>query len=151
MISLARKRITLTGGRGFLGCRIHQILWERGALVSIVRSQDYDLRNRTDIINMLDRNEPQIIIHAAAHAGGIGLNQAKPGELFYDNAIMGIQLMEEARKAGVEKFVQIGTICEYPKFTQTPFREETLWNGYPEDTNAPYGIAKKALLVMGQA
>jgi len=94
---------------------------------------------------------PDIVVHAAAHCGGIGLNKAKPGELFYDNMMMGLLLMEEGRKCGVEKFVQIGTVCEYPKFTKVPFEESEIWNGYPEETNAPYGIAKKALLVQGQA
>jgi len=150
-MNLFNVRIVVTGGAGFLGSYIVQLLRERGAIVNVPRSAFWDLRNREVVEEYLWGTKPDIIIHAAAQAGGIGLNQEKPGELFYNNAIMGIHLMEEARKVGVLKFVQLGTICEYPKFTQTPFREETLWDGYPEDTNAPYGIAKKALLVMGQA
>ena len=150
-MSLFNVRICVTGGAGFLGSNIVRLLRERGAVVNVPRSHDWDLRDPRAVEEYLWGMRPDIIIHAAAQAGGIGLNQEKPGELFYNNAIMGIQLMEEARKIGVLKFVQLGTICEYPKFTQTPFREETLWDGYPEDTNAPYGIAKKALLVMGQA
>lgn len=150
-MKLSNVRIAVTGGAGFLGSNIVRLLRERGAVVDVPRSSSYDLRNQEEVRDFLWVHKPDIVIHTAAHAGGIGLNQAKPGELFYDNAIMGIHLIEEARKVGVMKFVQIGTICEYPKFTQTPFREETLWDGYPEETNAPYGIAKKALLVMGQA
>lgn len=150
-MKLSSVKICVTGGAGFLGSCIVRLLRERGAVVDVPRSAFWDLRDPRAVEEYLGATKPDIILHAAAQAGGIGLNQEKPGELFYNNAIMGIQLMEEARKMGVLKFVQLGTICEYPKFTQTPFREETLWDGYPEDTNAPYGIAKKALLVMGQA
>ena len=115
------------------------------------RSSDYDLRDRDDIRAALTQPRPDVIIHLAAVVGGIGANRDNPGRFFYDNAIMGIQLMEQARVYGVEKFVAIGTICAYPKFTPVPFREDDLWNGYPEETNAPYGLAKKMLLVQAQA
>jgi len=154
MIDLTQKRILITGGAGFLGRNIVRILESRGCdpeSLIIPRSHTCDLRDIDDVRGLLSLFIPDIIIHAAAQAGGIGLNQAKPAELFYNNAIMGIQLMHEAYKGGVEKFVQIGTICEYPKFAPVPFHEASLWNGYPEDTNAPYGMAKKSLLVMGQA
>lgn len=152
MIDLSKKRICVTGGAGFLGQHIVDELWKRDVEnIFIPYSCEYDLRTLKDIKTLLNELEPDIIIHAAAQAGGIGLNQEKPAELFYNNAIMGIQLMHEAYKAGVEKFVQIGTVCEYPKFCPTPFKEEDLWNGYPEETNAPYGLAKKMLLVQGQA
>ncbi|MDA4129233.1 MAG: GDP-L-fucose synthase [Thaumarchaeota archaeon] len=152
MINLSTARICVTGGNGFFGRHIVDELYSQGCEhVYVPRSQDYDLRTLEGIQRMLGNYDIDIIIHAAAHAGGIGLNLQKPAELFYDNAIMGIQLMHEAYKAGVKKFVQIGTICEYPKYTPIPFLEEYLWAGYPEKTNAPYGIAKKSLLVMGQA
>ena len=115
------------------------------------RSAEYDLRTRDGIEQALADGRPEIVIHLAAVVGGIGANRENPGRFFYENAIMGIQLMEQARLAGVEKFVQIGTVCSYPKFTPVPFREDDLWNGYPEETNAPYGLAKKMLLVQGQA
>jgi GDP-L-fucose synthase len=117
----------------------------------VPRSQEYDLRDRDAIIKLFNTVAPHIIIHLAGIVGGIGANQANPGKFFYDNAIMGIQLMEYARHFGVEKFVAIGTICAYPKFTPIPFKEENLWNGYPEETNAPYGLAKKMMLVQAQA
>lgn len=152
MIHINEKRILLTGGNGFLGRRIHQRLWEGGCKdVWIADSRRYDLRTEYGVRQIFQNVGPEIVIHAAAHAGGIGLNRAKPAELFYDNAIMGILMMEEARKAGVEKYVQIGTVCSYPKFTSVPFMEEDLWKGYPEETNAPYGLAKKMLLVQAQA
>jgi GDP-L-fucose synthase len=151
MINLSKQRICVTGGNGFLGKNIVNLLAQKYCDVVVPKSQEYDLRIEDDILRLFQDYEFDIIIHAASHSGGIGLNQAKPGELFYDNAMMGIQLMEIARQAKIKKFVQLGTICEYPKFAITPFSEWDLWNGYPEDTNAPYGISKKALLVMGQA
>ena len=115
------------------------------------RSAEFDLREKEAIIRALDRSKPEVIIHLAAVVGGIGANRERPGDFFYDNAIMGIELMEQARRAGVQKFVTLGTVCSYPKFASVPFREEALWDGYPEETNAPYGLAKKMLLVQGQA
>lgn len=151
-MNLLNKRITVTGGAGFLGRCIVEELKKASAEVFVPRSADYDLRNIHETRLMLLKAKPHIVIHAAAQAGGIGLNQEKPAELFFNNMMMGLNLMDQAHDLGfVQKFVQIGTICEYPKLTPVPFKEENLWNGYPEDTNAPYGIAKKALLVMGQA
>jgi GDP-L-fucose synthase len=151
-MNLADKRIVVTGGAGFLGSYIVDKLHARGCRnVFVPRSTEFDLRIIEDVADMFDAFKPEIVIHAAAHAGGIGLNQQKPADLFYDNAIMGIQMIDQASIFGVEKFVQIGTVCAYPKFAPTPFREDDLWIGYPEETNAPYGIAKKALLVQGQA
>ena len=115
------------------------------------RSRDYDLRHRADIDRAIDDHRPDVIIHLAAVVGGIGANRDNPGRFFYENAIMGIELIEAARLAGVDKFVTIGTVCAYPKFTPVPFHEADLWGGYPEETNAPYGLAKKMLLVQGQA
>src|SRR5260370_40146192 len=114
---------------------------------TVIRSNQFDLRNRRDIVSMLDICKPDIIFHLAAVVGGIGANRENPGKFFYDNAIMGIQLIEQARIAGVEKFVCVGTVCAYPKFATVPFHELDLWSGYPEETNAPYGLAKKMLLV----
>jgi GDP-L-fucose synthase len=148
---MKNKRIMVTGGNGFLGRRIVKQLVDENADVFIPYSDKYDLRNLSAIRAALDDFRPEIVIHAAATAGGIGLNQARPADLFYNNAIMGIQLMDSAYKRGVEKFVQIGTVCEYPQFPPIPFREEDIWDGYPEPTNAPYGLAKKMLLVQGQA
>ena len=148
------KRVMVTGGGGFLGRHVVQKLHEHGATpenVFVPRSVDYDLRTLDGIDRALADGQPDIVIHLAAVVGGIGANRENPGKFFYENAIMGIQLMEQARLAGVEKFVTIGTVCSYPKFTPVPFHEDDLWNGYPEETNAPYGIAKKALLVQGQA
>ena len=151
-MNLLNKRITVTGGAGFLGRCIVEELKKAGAEVFVPRSADYDLRNIHETRLMLLKAKPHIVIHAAAQAGGIGLNQEKPAELFFNNMMMGLNLINQAHDLSfVQKFVQIGTICEYPKLTPVPFKEENLWNGYPEDTNAPYGIAKKALLVMGQA
>jgi GDP-L-fucose synthase len=142
----------VTGGAGFLGRRVVAGLQEVGAAdVFVPRSAAYDLRDRSDIDRALSDGQPELVIHLAAVVGGIGANRMNPGRFFYDNAIMGIQLMEASRLAGVEKFVQIGTVCSYPKFTPVPFQEDDLWNGYPEETNAPYGLAKKMLLVQGQA
>jgi GDP-L-fucose synthase len=148
----AGRRVTVTGGGGFLGSAVVRRLHDAGATeIFVPRSRDYDLRTRTDIDRALADGRPDLVIHLAAVVGGIGANRENPGRFFYENAIMGIELMERARLAGVGKFVQIGTVCSYPKFTPVPFREDDLWNGYPEETNAPYGLAKKMLLVQGQA
>lgn len=149
---LAKKRIIVTGGAGFLGSHLMQRLCERECTsLRVADIADYDLRNRSEIEKLFRDFPPQIVIHLAAAVGGIGANQANPGSFFYDNAIMGIELIEQARRAGVEKLVLLGTICAYPKLCPVPFREEDLWNGYPEETNAPYGLAKKMLLVQAQA
>jgi len=145
-------RVVVTGGAGFLGAFVVEALHARGCReVSVPRSRDYDLRESEDIARLYDRTRPHVVVHLAAVVGGIGANRANPGRFFYDNAIMGIQLMEYARRVGVEKFIAVGTVCAYPKFTPVPFKEEDLWNGYPEETNAPYGLAKKMLLVQAQA
>jgi len=142
----------VTGGGGFLGRSVVRQLKREGAEdIFVPRSHDYDLRTWDGIHRCLVDAEPQLVIHLAAVVGGIGANRENPGRFFYDNAVMGIQLMEQARRAGVEKFVTIGTVCSYPNFTPVPFVEDELWNGYPEETNAPYGLAKKMLLVQGQA
>jgi len=142
----------VSGGAGFLGAQVVRKLHERGAAhVFVPRSAEFDLREKEAILRALDWAKPDVVIHLAAVVGGIGANRANPGKFFYDNAIMGIQLMEQARLVGVEKFVAVGTVCAYPKHTPVPFREDDLWNGYPEETNAPYGLAKKMLLVQGQA
>lgn len=146
--ALNNKRIVVTGGAGFLGKQVVEQLCQAGAEpqnITVPRSRDQDLRRWENCQAVV--KEQDIIIHLAAHVGGIGLNREKPAELFYDNLMMGTQLIHAAKEAGVEKFVCVGTICAYPKFTPVPFKEEDLWNGYPEETNAPYGIAKKALLV----
>jgi GDP-L-fucose synthase len=142
----------VTGGAGFLGRRVVARLEAAGADgIFVPRSRDHDLRTADGITRALAEGRPDLLIHLAAVVGGIGANRENPGRFFYENAIMGIQLMEQARLAGVDKFVQVGTVCSYPKFTPVPFREDDLWNGYPEETNAPYGLAKKMLLVQGQA
>lgn len=146
------KEILLTGGGGFLGSHIVEQLREKGVQsqqIAIPRSREWDLRKWENCVRAVDGKD--IVIHLAAKVGGIGFNQKYPGELFYDNVIMGIQMIEAARQEGVEKCVILGTVCAYPKFTPVPFSEDELWNGYPEETNAPYGIAKKALLVQAQA
>lgn len=146
------KRICVTGGAGFLGSFILEGMKRRGATdVFVPKIEEYDLVNPQDIQRMLDSSRPEIIIHLAALAGGIGANRARPADFFYINLMMGVQLMHEAWKRGVGKFVAIGTVCAYPKITPVPFREENLWEGYPEETNAPYGLAKKMLLVQAQA
>jgi GDP-L-fucose synthase len=146
------KRVCVTGGAGFLGSFVLEALNIRGATnIFVPHIEEYDLVDPRDIQRVLDRSKPDIIIHLAALAGGIGANRARPADFFYINLMMGVQLMHEAWKRNVEKFVAIGTVCAYPKFTPIPFREENLWGGYPEETNAPYGLAKKMLLVQAQA
>jgi GDP-L-fucose synthase len=148
----AARRVVVTGGAGFLGSFVVEALRERGCQEPFVpRSAQYDLRKPADIDRMLADARPDLIIHLAAVVGGIGANRENPGRFFYDNLVMGAQLIESARQAGVAKFVALGTVCSYPKFAPVPFREEDLWNGYPEETNAPYGLAKKMLLVQSQA
>ncbi len=152
MLDLSQKKILVTGGAGFLGKQVVQQLCQAGASVeniAIPRSRDLDLRILENCHQAVKAQD--IVIHLAAHVGGIGLNREKPAELFYDNLMMGAQLIHAAYQAGVEKFVCVGTICAYPKYTPVPFKEEDLWNGYPEETNAPYGVAKKALLVQLQS
>jgi GDP-L-fucose synthase len=149
---LRRRRVVVTGGAGFLGVPVCRSLETYDpAEIFVPRSATYDLRDRGAVRRLLKDAKPDVIVHLAAVVGGIGANRANPGRYFYENAIMGIQLMEEARLAGVEKLVSLGTICSYPKHTPIPFKEEDLWNGYPEETNAPYGLAKKMLLVQAQA
>ncbi len=146
------KRVTVTGGAGFLGSFIVEKLQARGAMeIFVPRKRDYDLVQPNEIVRMLADAKPDIVLHVAALAGGIGVNRARPAEFFYTNLMMGVPLMHAAWERGVKKFVALGTICSYPKFSPTPFREEDLWNGYPEETNAPYGLAKKMLLVQAQA
>lgn len=145
-------RILLTGGSGFLGSAVEAELKRKGFTnVMIPRSREFDLRKQDQVQRLVQSYRPTVIIHLAAVVGGIGANQKNPGRFLYENAIMGLLLMEEARALSVNKFVTIGTICEYPKFTPVPFLEDNLWNGYPEETNAPYGLAKKLLLAQGQA
>jgi GDP-L-fucose synthase len=152
MKSFSSKRILVTGGSGFLGRYIVQQLKLHGCqIVFVPRSKDYNLTEIEAVKRIYKDTSPEIVIHAAAKVGGIGANMKYPGEFFYDNLMMGVQMMEQGRLNGLEKFVAIGTVCSYPKFTEIPFREENLWNGYPEETNAPYGLAKKMLLVQSQA
>ena len=142
----------LTGGSGFLGARVRERLEAAGAAeVVVVRRRDYDLTEPSAVAHAYEAALPDIVVHLAAEVGGIGANRANPGRYFYANMAMGLHLIEEARRRAIGKFVQVGTVCSYPKFTPVPFSEDELWNGYPEETNAPYGIAKKALLVMLQA
>ena len=146
------RRIVVTGGAGFLGGYILEGLRKRGCEdILVPKIEDYDLVNLEDVMRMYDNMKPDIVIHLAAVVGGIGANREHPGEFFYKNLMMGVQLIEQGRVRAIEKFVAIGTICAYPKFTPVPFKEEELWNGYPEETNAPYGLAKKMLLVQSQA
>jgi GDP-L-fucose synthase len=146
------KRVVVTGGAGFLGSFVVTRLKAMGcADVFVPRKREFDLRHEAGIARLMDASRPDVIIHLAAVVGGIGANRENPGRFFYENLAMGVHLMEKARIAGVGKFVSIGTICSYPKFTPVPFHEDNLWDGYPEETNAPYGLAKKMLLVQGQA
>ena len=146
------KRICVTGGAGFLGTHLLATLYKRGAKdIFVPKIEDYNLVDPQAISQLLSDSEPDVIIHLAAHVGGIGANLDHPAEFFYDNLMMGVQLMHQAYLRGVEKFVAIGTVCAYPKFTPVPFKEDDLWIGYPEETNAPYGLAKKMLLVQSQA
>lgn len=151
-MNLQDKRICVTGGGGFLGRHVVQSLERRGCRdIFVPRRRDYDLTTPDGVNRLMRDARPQVLFHLAASVGGIGANRENPGRFFYENAIMGVQLIEAARLAGVEKTIVAGTICAYPKFAPIPFREDDLWNGYPEETNAPYGVAKKALLVMCQA
>jgi GDP-L-fucose synthase len=148
-MQLADHRIIVTGGAGFLGRAVVELLHQRGVDAPFVpRRRDYDLTHEADVARLYADMRPDVVIHLAAEVGGIGANQASPGRYFYANMAMALHLIEQGRRAGIRKFVQAGTICAYPKFTPVPFREEDLWNGYPEETNAPYGIAKKAAQVM---
>jgi len=149
---LAGKRVAVTGGAGFLGSHVVAELRRAGCgEIFVPRSREYDLRRADGVARMYDDARPEIVIHLAAVVGGIGANRENPGRFFYDNLTMGVELMEQARVRGVSKFVAVGTVCAYPKFTPVPFKEDDLWYGYPEETNAPYGLAKKMLLVQAQA
>jgi GDP-L-fucose synthase len=151
-IDLSKKRVVVTGGAGFLGSAVVQSLQRRGCRdIFVPRKVDFDLTKESAMGRLFERARPEILIHLAAVVGGIGANRVNPGRFFYENAIMGIQLIEYARRFGVEKTVVSGTVCAYPKLTEVPFKEDDLWLGYPEETNAPYGIAKKMLLVQCQA
>ena len=149
---LTEKRITVTGGKGFLGRHLLKKFESSGCRnITVADLPEYNLTDLNDIRRMYEATQPEIVIHLAAKVGGIGFNQDKPAELFYDNLIMGAQLLHEGYLRKIEKFVALGTVCAYPKFTPVPFREEDIWNGYPEETNAPYGLAKKMMLVQSQA
>ncbi|MHB8856621.1 MAG: GDP-L-fucose synthase family protein [Bellilinea sp.] len=148
----ATRKVCLTGGSGFLGSFVTEKLRQRGVKeIFIPRIEQYNLVNPQDVERMLDNSRPDVIIHLAAHVGGIGANRLHPAEFFYDNLMMGTQLMHQAWRRGIEKYTAIGTVCAYPKFTPVPFKEDSLWDGYPEETNAPYGLAKKMQLVQAQA
>jgi nucleoside-diphosphate-sugar epimerase len=152
MGDLAGRRVLVTGGAGFLGRPVCDALrGYRPAALLAPRKAEYDLTEQAAVRRLLDDHRPDVVVHLAAVVGGIGANRANPGRFFYENAVMGVLLMEEARRRGVGKFVTLGTICSYPKHAPVPFREDDLWAGYPEETNAPYGLAKKMLLVQGQA
>jgi len=149
--SLAGRRVVVTGGAGFLGRAVCRLLLARGVAISdlfVPRRRDFDLTQERDVERMYDAAQPDVVIHLAAEVGGIGANMAQPGRFFYANMAMGLHLVEHARRRDIAKFVHTGTVCAYPKFAPIPFREEDVWNGYPEETNAPYGVAKKALFVM---
>ncbi|UCE50453.1 MAG: NAD-dependent epimerase/dehydratase family protein, partial [Phycisphaerales bacterium] len=146
------RRMVVTGGAGFLGGFVTEGLKKRGCKnILVPKIEDYDLVEIDDIVRMYDDMKPDIVIHLAAAVGGIGANRQHPGEFFYKNLMMGVQLIEQARLRNIEKFVALGTVCAYPKFAPVPFRENDVWNGYPEETNAPYGLAKKMLLVQSQS
>lgn len=153
-LDLDNARILVTGGSGFLGSHVVEELERHGIASSrllVPRSAQYDLVREDSVVRLFRETRPDVVVHLAAVVGGIGANSTRPGEFFYKNLMMGVQLMEQARLSGVHRFMTVGTVCSYPKNTPVPFHEEELWNGYPEETNAPYGIAKKALLVQGQA
>jgi GDP-L-fucose synthase len=150
-MSLQHKRVTVTGGSGFLGRYVGRELEKAGCHLFVPRSKNYNLVDPEAVKKLYNDSKPDIVIHLAAVVGGIGANKAHPGKFYYDNLMMGANIIEEGRKAGIEKLVALGTICCYPKFTPVPFKEENIWNGYPEETNAPYGLAKKMLLVQSQA
>jgi GDP-L-fucose synthase len=151
MRTLESRRVVVTGGSGFLGRHVVAAFQARGCAVAAPRKAQYDLTHEADVQRMYADLRPELVVHLAAVVGGIGANRESPGRFFFENVMLGALVMEQARRAGVEKFVGIGTICAYPKLAPIPFREQDLWNGYPEETNAPYGIAKKMLLVQGQA
>ena len=150
-MNVSGKRVVVTGGAGFLGSFVVEKLKTRGADVFVPRSREYDLVEMDAVRRLYRDARPDLVVHLAARVGGIGANRENPGKFFYDNLMMGVQLIEECRRVGLAKLVATGTICAYPKFAPVPFREEDLWNGYPEETNAPYGLAKKMLLVQSQA
>jgi GDP-L-fucose synthase len=151
MTQLDGASVMVTGGAGFLGQHVVRLLAARGARVFVPRSADYDLRDREGVSAAISDARPDVVVHLAAVVGGIGANRKHPGRFFYENAIMGVELMEQCRLGGIAKFVGVGTVCAYPKYAPLPFREDDLWSGYPEETNAPYGLAKKMLIVQAQA